>query len=202
MESAEALASPSDSHAVPPGASGESALPVRRSLAHTRLFGGIVGSIFVVDQITKFIAVDALTPAYLPRPVLGETLRLTLVYNPGAAFGLHLGEYSRWIFMALTVAALGLLFQLYRETLVGNIRKVVAIALVSGGAVGNLVDRIRSPRGVVDFIDVGIGTSRWPTFNVADMAVSCGAILLAYILWREDSGAQAEGRGNDTPVQG
>ena len=175
--------------------------PPRGAFAHVRLFTAIVGSVFVVDQITKFVAVDVLTPAYLPRPVLGEALRLTLVYNPGAAFGLHLGEYSRWIFMALTVAALALLYRLYRETVVGDLRKVIAIALVSGGAVGNLVDRVRSARGVVDFIDVGIGTSRWPTFNVADMAVSCGAIVLAYVLWREDT-ARAEGSGPDTSVRG
>jgi signal peptidase II len=58
---------------------------------------------------------------------------------------------------------------------------------VAGGAAGNLVDRIRSPRGVVDFLDIGIGTLRWPTFNVADIAVSCGAVALAISLWIEDS---------------
>jgi signal peptidase II len=58
--------------------------------------------------------------------------------------------------------------------------------LVAGGAVGNLIDRIRSPAGVVDFIDIGIGFHRWPTFNVADMAVTTGAFLLAWVLWMED----------------
>jgi signal peptidase II len=57
---------------------------------------------------------------------------------------------------------------------------------VSGGALGNLVDRVRGPQGVVDFLDIGIGDLRWPTFNVADMAVSTGAILLAWVLWGED----------------
>ncbi|MDA1082033.1 MAG: signal peptidase II [Gemmatimonadetes bacterium] len=170
-------------------------------MAHTRLFGGIVGTVFITDQITKFVAVDALTPAYLPRAVIGDMLRLTLVYNPGAAFGLHLGQYSRWIFTALTIAALGLLIRLYRETLPGDLRRVVAIALVAGGALGNLLDRFRSARGVVDFIDVGVGTHRWPTFNIADMAVSCGAILLAFVLWREDSAGQAGGHGTDTQVR-
>jgi signal peptidase II len=51
---------------------------------------------------------------------------------------------------------------------------------------GNLLDRIRHSDGVVDFIDVGLGMSRWPTFNVADMAVSVGAVLLAWVLWDED----------------
>jgi signal peptidase II len=58
---------------------------------------------------------------------------------------------------------------------------------VAGGAAGNLLDRLRGAQGVVDFIDVGIGIHRWPTFNVADAAVSCGAIVLAVSLWVEDA---------------
>jgi signal peptidase II len=68
---------------------------------------------------------------------------------------------------------------------------VLALALVCAGAVGNLIDRIRSAKGVVDFIDVGVGDLRWPTFNVADMAVSVGAFLLAWVLWGEDARAAA-----------
>ena len=67
----------------------------------------------------------------------------------------------------------------------GDSLRLVALALVCGGAVGNLIDRIRTSRGVVDFIDVWIGSFHWPTFNVADMAVSCGAVLLAVVLWQE-----------------
>ena len=59
-----------------------------------------------------------------------------------------------------------------------------------GGAVGNLIDRLRSPIGVVDFLDIGFGDWRWPTFNVADMAVSVGAFLLAWVLWGEDDVAE------------
>ncbi|MEA3246721.1 MAG: signal peptidase II [Gemmatimonadota bacterium] len=160
--------------------------PEPRPLAYPRTFFLIVAGIFAADQITKLVAVDMLSAAYVPREVLGDVLRLTLVYNPGAAFGLHLGANSRWIFMALTVGALILLSRLYVETRPGDWPRTLSIALVSGGAMGNLLDRIRSARGVVDFIDVGVGASRWPTFNVADMAVSCGAILLAWVLWRED----------------
>src|SRR5437867_4434822 len=61
------------------------------------------------------------------------------------------------------------------------------LAPPAGGAAGNLVDRIRTAQGVVDFIDVGIGPHRWPTFNVAEMGVSCGAIALAVSLWLEDA---------------
>jgi signal peptidase II len=69
----------------------------------------------------------------------------------------------------------------------GDSFRQLALGLVTGGAAGNLIDRIRSQRGVVDFLDVGIGALRWPTFNVADIAVSCGAIALVISMWREDS---------------
>jgi signal peptidase II len=69
---------------------------------------------------------------------------------------------------------------------------VLALSLVSAGAVGNLIDRLRSARGVVDFIDIGTATWRWPTFNVADIAVTTGAVLLAVVLWREDRAAARE----------
>jgi signal peptidase II len=151
-------------------------------------FIGIAAAVVVADAFTKMLAVDRLTPAYLPHPVLGDWLRLTLVYNPGAAFGLHLGPWSRWIFMGLTIAALVVLWRLYRSS------PADARWLVSGGAMGNLIDRIRSGRGVVDFIDIGVPAWRWPTFNVADMAVSTGAILLAIVLWREEESRVAEDR--------
>jgi signal peptidase II len=63
---------------------------------------------------------------------------------------------------------------------------VLAIALVAAGAVGNVIDRIRSEYGVVDFLDIGLGVHRWPTFNIADIAVSSGAFLLALVLWQEE----------------
>jgi signal peptidase II len=74
-----------------------------------------------------------------------------------------------------------------RTSPLGDSFRQLALGLVAGGAAGNLIDRIRSERGVVDFLDVGIGALRWPTFNVADIAVSCGAIALVISMWREDS---------------
>jgi len=142
--------------------------------------------VVVLDQITKLVAEQTMVTAGTPASVFGEWFRLALVYNPGAAFGLHLGPYSRWIFMGLTGGALVILGKLYRQTEDGDARRVVAIALVAAGAIGNVIDRIRSEFGVVDFIDIGVGTHRWPTFNVADMAVSGGAVLLAIVLWHEE----------------
>jgi len=151
------------------------------------IFWGVSASVLLVDAFTKIIAVDRLLPAYLPRPLWGDWARLTLVYNPGAAFGLHFGPQSRWIFIALTGVALVVLGKLYLETPLFDRLRALALALVTGGAVGNLLDRLKSARGVVDFLDVGVGQWRWPTFNVADIAVSVGAVLLAVVLWREDA---------------
>ena len=174
---------------------------MERSSRNALLFWPVIGAVVVADFLTKQMAVESLVPQRLPHDVFGETVRLTLVYNPGAAFGLHLGPYSRWIFMVLTVAALAILWRLYQTTRAGDVARTLALALVCGGAIGNLVDRVRSPLGVVDFIDVGIGDMRWPTFNVADMAVSVGAFLLAWVLWGEDRQlAAAHRRSTPTPA--
>lgn len=150
------------------------------------IFWGVTGLVLLLDAFTKIVAVDRLIPAYLPRPVWGDGLRLTLVYNPGAAFGLHFGSLSRWIFIALTGVALLILGRLYIETPLRHRMRTLALALVTGGALGNLLDRLKSGRGVVDFIDIGVGALRWPTFNVADVAVTTGATLLAWVLWNTD----------------
>ncbi len=150
------------------------------------LFWGTLITVVVLDLATKLMAASMLSPQHVPHEILGNHLRLTLVYNPGAAFGLNIGIYSRWIFMALTAGALVILGRLYRATRQGDLFRTLALGLVCGGAVGNLIDRVRSPTGVVDFIDVGVGDLRWPTFNVADMAVSIGAFLLAWVLWGEE----------------
>jgi signal peptidase II len=140
----------------------------------------------VLDLITKLIAEATLlrTPGI---PVFGDWFQLRLVYNQGAAFGLHVGPYSRWIFFTVALVAVFVLTRMSRSSPVGDRFRQLALGLVAGGAVGNLIDRVRSPRGVVDFLDVGVGALRWPTFNVADIAVSCGAIALAVSLWREDA---------------
>ncbi|HEY0996670.1 MAG TPA: signal peptidase II [Gemmatimonadaceae bacterium] len=151
----------------------------------------VIAAVVLADVVTKALAVRYLVPQRVPHDVIGEWLRLTLVYNPGAAFGLHVGEHSRWVFMVLTVIALAILGSLYRATREGEGARVLALALVTAGAIGNLIDRVRSDLGVVDFLDVGVGATRWPTFNVADMAVSGGAMLLAWVLWREDQAADA-----------
>ena len=117
-------------------------------------------------------------------------MRFTLAYNPGAAFSMSLGQYSRYIFGAFAVIALVVLWRLYRLSgpaqRAGDRMRILALGLAWGGAAGNLIDRIRSPHGVVDFIDIGVGTWRFWTFNVADSAVTVGALVLAWSLSREE----------------
>ena len=162
----------------------------RSTSSHAMRVWPLVIVLVTADRITKSVAEAVLWPRGVPQPVFGDWFRWTLVYNPGAAFGLHLGPYSRWIFLALTVGALWILWQLYQSTAAGERWRAVAIGLVTAGAIGNLIDRVISPNGVVDFIDIGVGNLRWPTFNVADMAVSTGAVLLATVLWRDDVAAE------------
>lgn len=158
------------------------------------LYVGVVGGVVILDLITKLIAQRSLPP-YRPIPVLGEFFRLTYIYNPGAAFGLSFGSGSRFIFLALALIAVSVLFFMYRATPRTDRMRLWSIAAVTGGALGNVVDRLRSPRGVIDFLDFGIGSVRWPVFNLADIAVTVGAVLLAISLWREDVEAARSGEG-------
>ncbi|MEP7066461.1 MAG: signal peptidase II [Gemmatimonadota bacterium] len=159
---------------------------MQRSKSESATFWSIIAFVVVSDFATKALAVAMLVPQHVPREVFGEWARLTLVHNPGAAFGVSAGPYSRQIFLLLTVIALLVLSKLYRTTAPGDRLRVIALGLVCGGAIGNLIDRVRSPIGVVDFLDIGFRDWRWPTFNVADMAVSIGAFLLAWALWGEE----------------
>ena len=154
--------------------------------SNSGLFWPVLVLVATIDFCTKALAVSRLGLEHMSHVVFGEWLRFTLVYNPGAAFGLHVGEHSRWIFMVLTVVALAILGRLYMATRGGDITRTLSLALVCGGAVGNLIDRVRDQRGVVDFIDIGVGQTRFYTFNLADVGVTTGALLLAIVLWRED----------------
>ena len=149
-----------------------------------RAFWPLLFLLVLTDCGTKRLAVEHLTPPHVPHEVVGDVVRFTLAYNPNAAFSVSLGQYSRWGFTLFASIVLVVLARLYRETESTDRAQAVALALVIGGAVGNLVDRIRSPRGVVDFIDIGLGDLRFWTFNVADIGVSFGAALLAVLLWR------------------
>lgn len=155
-----------------------------RGLSKPALLFAVLGTVLALDLVTKAWVVQNFS-LYQITPVLGDFFRLTYTHNPGAAFGIHVGEGSRIFFLVLSLVALGVLAYLYRVTPSEDRLRLLAVALVSGGAVGNIVDRIRFERGVVDFLDVGVGSYRWPVFNVADMAVSIGAVLLLVSFYME-----------------
>jgi len=158
-----------------------------------RVFWVTAAAVICLDVATKVLAVKSLD-VHIPRRIVGDVVRLTLAFNPGAAFSMSLGVYSRYIFGAFAVIALFILWRLYNTSAAGDTTRVLALGLAWGGAAGNLIDRFRSTKGVVDFIDIGVGDVRFWTFNVADSAVTIGALLLAWVLWQEDRAANAAAR--------
>ncbi len=145
--------------------------------------------VLATDWITKRLAVANLSPAHVPHEIVGDYVRFTLAYNRNAAMGLSLGEYSRIGFTVTAVIMLVVIGAIYRK-LEPQVRgEAAALGLIAGGAMGNLADRLMSSLGVVDFIDVGVGDLRFWTFNVADAAVTTGAVLLILLTTR--SGKQA-----------
>ena len=160
------------------------------TMRKSRFFWPILGTLVLADCSTKELVQTALTGNPGPHPLVGDWLRVTLAYNPGAALNFSFGGASRVVFGAIAATAIVGLLLLYRRTPPDARLRAVALALVAGGALGNLLDRLRSPLGVVDFIDVGIGDARFWTFNVADVGVTVGAVLLAMVLWREENPAE------------
>jgi len=149
-------------------------------------FWPVFGTVLLADCSSKELIVSAYAANPGPHPVLGDLLRVTLAYNTDASMGLSAGTFSRPVFSLIALVAVVLLFRLYFRAPAASRLRVVALALLAAGAAGNLLDRLRSARGVVDFIDVGLGPSRFWIFNIADVGVVTGALLLALVLWRED----------------
>lgn len=159
----------------------------------------IIGTILTADVITKRIAESVLVHGY---PIERFGIPLTLAYNTGVAFGLPLPGAGRWIIIGATFFVLFVLWGIFRRTETSDWLRLLAVQLVAAGAVGNLIDRVRWDRGVVDFIGpIDIGFMHWPIFNVADMAITSGAVLLALSMLREESAERARATNPvlDTP---
>jgi signal peptidase II len=140
----------------------------------------VAAAIFVADQLTKLWALARLAPPQ-PIAVVPGLVDLTLVLNPGVAFGIFawLPPEWRWLVTVFSLAALLLLCSLARRIVPeGGRLGTLALGLVFGGAAGNLLDRWRLG-SVVDFIDVHWRQYHWPAFNVADSAITVGVVLLA-----------------------
>lgn len=134
--------------------------------------------VLVLDQLTKAWVRSAMT-LNETIPVVGDVVRLTYIHNEGAAFGLSVGPHSSQVFLVLAAVASVLVLYLLLSAPREERMQRVALALILGGALGNIIDRVRWSM-VVDFIQVGVAGHFWPIFNVADSAVTIGAVLLAW----------------------
>lgn len=147
--------------------------------------------VVAVDQATKWLAESTLTP-YVPERV-AASLNMTLKYNEGAAFSFlaDAGGWQRWLFAAFALVMSAVLVIWLLRLRAQERLMAAAIALVVGGAVGNLIDRVLTGR-VVDFIDVSLPFiplamfNPWPAFNVADSAISVGVVLLLFASFRDE----------------
>lgn len=154
---------------------GSRALPARGLL-----FLGLAALVVLVDQVTKRLAEDRLERAgvrSVPVPGVGDYLRLTYTQNRGAAFGVLQDQTTFFVLVGLVV--IGVIAASYRYLPRSGFRVHLALGLQLGGAVGNLIDRVRQGY-VVDFVDFGYKANWWPVFNVADSAIVIGVVLLAF----------------------
>jgi signal peptidase II len=133
--------------------------------------------VLALDQASKFAVLRSLEP-YQQIPLL-PGFNLTLVFNRGASFSLlaDAGGWQRWLFAALAILASAAIVVLLRRTPPTDRCNGYGLALVLGGAIGNLIDRIWLGQ-VIDFLDLYYGTWHWPAFNLADSAITAGAALL------------------------
>ena len=134
------------------------------------------GVIISLDAWTKVLALRHLE-LHFPVPVIDGLLNWTLVYNPGAAFSFlsDASGWQRWFFAVMAVGISALLTYWLVKLPRNDLRQALPYALVIGGAIGNLIDRLIHGH-VIDFIDFYWGTAHWPAFNIADCAVVVGAI--------------------------
>jgi signal peptidase II len=139
-------------------------------------------STFVIglDQLTKFIVLDALQ-LNVPHTVIPGFLNWTLAFNTGAAFSFLADQpgWQRWAFTAIAIIVTAILTPWLARTPRAEWRTALPLALVIGGALGNLIDRVRFGH-VTDFIQVYYHEWAFPSFNIADSAISIGAVLLVW----------------------
>lgn len=143
-------------------------------------------SVVLLDQATKWLAVGLLDP-FRPVPV-APLLNLTLMYNEGAAFSFLAGAggWQRWFFSVIALAMTVVLILWLLRVRPHERLMAASLSLVAGGAVGNLIDRLRTGR-VVDFIDFYVRDWHWPAFNIADSAIAVGVFLLLLTSFRAES---------------
>jgi len=132
----------------------------------------------MLDQITKYMIVSNMTEG-MSIPVINQVFHLTFVLNPGAAFGML--EHNREFFIIMAIAVLMFVVYMRKKILEEPLTVQIGIALFVGGALGNLIDRMKTGL-VVDFFDFRI----WPVFNVADIAICLGVGVMIWSIIREE----------------
>ena len=153
--------------------------------------GWLLTGILIIDVLTKRWALDALNHG-LTVHAFGGFVPFTLTYNRGVAFGLDVGGF-RWLIITGSILVMCALAVLLNQARVQDQTRIASIAAVMAGALGNLIDRVRWERGVVDFIGpFNLGFANFPIFNVADLAITVGAAALAVSLWLEEREADRE----------
>ena len=168
-----------------------------------QLFFLIVPAIFLADYFAKYLVQRMMVPYEETIPVIDGLVKLRFIYNQGIAFGIN-PIIPGWllILISVSIAILIIIYIFYSRY--GDIASLVALCLIAGGAIGNIFDRIAYGR-VIDFIEIGIKDLTWPVFNVADISVTCGAILFALRLFFHKPGAvgqeSSETSGQSSPSQ-
>jgi signal peptidase II len=143
------------------------------------------GTIILLDQLTKALVLHFL-PLYSMMEVIPGFFNLVHARNTGAAFSFLAGANSAWrqgLFVGLTIAVVTILLFAYGKLRSDERWTRTAYALIIGGALGNLIDRLRLGE-VVDFLDCYFGSYHWPAFNVADSAITAGALMLVVSVLR------------------
>jgi signal peptidase II len=127
----------------------------------------------LIDQVSKILIVNYLTPFEPAHNIVGSFLRFKLTYNPYGVFSISFGPNI--LYYVFSIA--GLLILSYIALTLKDKTGVIVFGIIVGGAVGNIIDRVRLDY-VVDFIDMGIGNLRWFTYNLADAFITVGAVFL------------------------
>ena len=153
------------------------------------LFAIISSAVIVLDQVSKLIVVRTIQ-IHESVPVINGFFNIVHARNRGMAFGLmnrsHV-DFFIYILIAAIIGAIVLLLYWYRRLRTEDKRLAVGFSLILGGAVGNLIDRVRSLE-VIDFLDFYIGSYHWPAFNIADSAITVGALGIGlYMLFQHSS---------------
>jgi len=153
-------------------------------MANSRIVGTapffiLTGIVVALDQLTKYLLVNAI-PLNTGIPIIPGLFNLVHVHNTGGAFSILAGPGYPWrqhVLIGLTMVVVAAIAYAYGKAGKKDNWTRIAYVCITGGAIGNLIDRIRLGE-VIDFLDVYVGNRHWPSFNVADAAISTGAVML------------------------